>query len=385
MQIKINSFMASFMFLFISYLGIANCNQEAFKNTKDSKEKEILESILKSAKQNHTLKKRSKKEVQDMLNLLPNESRVYVMRGSINDNIYDAYVKIGSLYNSDFVLDIVFPSLYNKLDFKNEIITFSLNECEIGLDDSLFIKCVKKQSSKDSIFSKAEFIATTCNTCNLHEIDFISSFFEDRKKTKNGNFSYINEISLPFIPENNQIKDNVRSRINTAMKASGDKYIISKSLAKKTKEGFRNFKFDFNAEYINNVNLAYVSSKLLMFIENHYIYEGGAHGNTILSTRAFLLQNGEELATNIEELFDMQKQNEILALLTKKLKYQKDKLYDLPLHTMPDIFVFDDSGVILMWQLYKIAPYSSGIIKVHINFKELAPFVKKDSVYSFLF
>lgn len=345
--------------------------------------------LTKATKQSFPLKKRNEKEVRDMLQMLPNEHRAYVMRFSIGGNMYDAYVGIGNLSSGDSSVFIRVHSLNNG---KEETI-LNIDECEMGLESGkLVIKGIWHDVTdlQDSKFSGMEFLANVCDTCNLYEVDFISGSFEMDKKTKNGIISYSKKLSLPFIPENNKILNHVRERINASLHSLGDKQTISRRLAKQIRNSVIDrdrmlLRLDVNTEYNNDVSLGYVSKDLLMLVENYYAYEGGAHGNTFLNIRAFSLHSGEELPTKIEYIFDMQKQDEILALLTKKLQPQAERLYSLPLKDLPDIFLFDNRGMIFIWQLYSIAPYSSGFINVHVDFDEIAPFVKKDSVYKFLF
>lgn len=394
---KTNSFIASFMLAFISCTAIASCNQEAFSVIKDSIESsENLESnsyktskIEKVSRQLFPLKKRSEKEIQEMLHLLPNELQVYIMRVDIGGDTYNAYVGIGSSYNNDFGIYVELP-YYNQIDSINENNILYVSDYEIGFNFGRLEIKGRLQSVEDSKFSGMEFIAKTCDTCSLHEVDFISGIFETTKNIKGKNISYTRKISLPSIPENNKIPKPIRERINAALHTLGDKQTISKRLLKKAKSSFIDknkmpFSLEFNSEYIDSVDLGYVSQDLLMFVENYYFYEGGAHGDTFFKTRAFSLQSGEELPTKIESILDMQKQDEILELLKQKLQPKIDKLYSPTLYIMPDAFIFDDSGIIFMWQAYSIAPYSSGRILVYVDFDELAPFLKKDSVYNFFF
>lgn len=358
-------------------------------NSKNSNKNSTDFNLTKATKQSFPLKKRSEKEVRDMLQMLPNEHRAYIMRFAIDGNIYDAYVGIGNLSGGD---SSVFIGVHS-LNHSTEETILDIDECEMGLESGrLVIKGIWRDITdlQDSKFSGMEFLANVCDTCNLYEVDFISGSFEMDKKTKNGIISYSKKLSLPFIPENNKILNHARERINAALHSLGDKQTISRRLAKQARNSIIDkdgmlLGLDFNVEYNNSVSLGHVSKELLMLVENYYIYEGGAHGNTFLNIRAFSLHSGEELPTKIEDIFDMQKQDEILALLTKKLQPQAEGLYSLPLKDLPDIFLFDNTGMILIWQLYSIAPYSSGFINVHVDFDEIAPFVKKDSVYKFLF
>lgn len=362
-------------------------------DSQESKEAPV-DSVKKA--QDFAFQTRSDNEVRDMLKLMPSEARRYVMRGVIGSDDYEAYVWIGEDESVDggarkLSLSLTIPAVYNQAFSANESVSMPLSAYEVGLESGQFIiKGVWDSKQVESPFAGKEFAFKVCDSCAIGEVDFITGGFESEQVAENEPVSYKKTLQAAFIPESNQIPQHVREALNMALNGAKPKQSLAESLSQSAQASFTELTKDggglmYNTEYLNDIDLVYASPKIAIFWLRDYAYEGGAHGNTLFSTRIFSLENGKELPNKIEDVLDMQKQDEILALLTQKLKPQADGLFALPLTQMPDTFVFDDSGMVMIWQVYSIAPYASGDIRVHVDFKELLDFVRRDSVYAPMF
>lgn len=357
-------------------------------NADSKKEESKRESSLNQDKQPLELKIRSESEFNQMLGLLPNESRFYVAFGAVGSEHKAVNIYLKRVDNGALSIDIT-------LTDNDETSHFSLLQVESGLESGALV--LRGVWNAESELKGKEFAFKVCESCELYEVDFFTEHFKTSQIVEGQDLEYAKTITKAFIPKNNKIPQEAIENLNLALNnGAKDKQSLVKNLNKELQDGFTQLTQDgggllFNSEYVSDIEVI-ARTKMISFQQSEYVYEGGAHGNTELTIRSFSLQNGKELSNKIEDVFDMSKKDKILSLLSEKLMLQKDKLFaeSLPLKQMPDSFFIARSGIVMIWQPYSIAPYSSGFIRVFVSPDELGikgrgqlgELLRKDSVYT---
>ena len=146
------------------------------------------------------------------------------------------------------------------------------------------------------------------------------------------------------------------------------------------------FKDDFEEssliwEALIDGEVTYQSSAITCVAINSYLNTGGAHGNMTISFLNFNSQTGQILHTE-----DHIKNKANFAKLAEKyfnLKLQEssdedsfDNYFFGDGFHLPENIGFSDEGVILLYNIYEIAPYSEGITEFTIPFEEALPYLK---------
>lgn len=365
---------------------LVGCGDNGDSNADSKKEESTIES---GAKQNQplVLKVRSESEFSQMLGLLPNEQRFYVAFGIIGNKGKAVNMYLNRI-NGVLVIDIT-------LTDNDETSHFSLSQLESGLESQALV--LKGVWNAEGELKGKEFAFKVCESCELYEVDFLTESFKTSEIVEGQNVEYIKSITKAFIPQNNKIPQEAIENLNLALNnGAKDKQSLIDSLKKELKDSFTQLTQDgggllFNSEYDSNIEVV-ARTKIITFRQSEYTYEGGAHGNTEIAFRSFSLQSGKELSNKIEDVFDMSKEDKILALLSKKLEPQKDELFgeSLPLRQMTNLFFITRAGIVMIWQPYEIAPYASGFIRVVVSPEDLGikgrgqlgELLRADSVYA---
>lgn len=160
---------------------------------------------------------------------------------------------------------------------------------------------------------------------------------------------------------------------------------------------------DYSYHY--NQDVDFLDEHIFSFNESTYTFSGGAHGNTVSHRYAFDLSNHELI--KLEDIFS---ENEIPALMSvarlsfmqdnnldpaknwdelgywfgnetaekvEKKWISKDKFY------LPKNFSITNEGIIFLYQPYEITNYANGAPEFLLRWKDVIPFLKKDSVGHF--
>ncbi|MGX3011398.1 DUF3298 domain-containing protein [Helicobacter sp. 23-1044] len=139
----------------------------------------------------------------------------------------------------------------------------------------------------------------------------------------------------------------------------------------------------FNFDGISNFNVAYIDEKVIVFSNYNYIYSGGAHGNYSDDAVAFDLSNGAQIANEPKILLKDENDAKLKTMIKERLSAEYGDSVDE--NAMLSKFKITPNGVEFYWGIYEIAPYAAGIISIYFDFAELAPFVREDSAYAYLF
>lgn len=146
---------------------------------------------------------------------------------------------------------------------------------------------------------------------------------------------------------------------------------------------YANAEDSFNFDGISAFNVAYIDEKVIVFSNYNYIYSGGAHGIYSDEAVAFSVEGGARIANEPKILLKDENDAKLRAMIKERLvaEYENSVDENAPLSK----FKITPNGVEFYWGVYEIAAYAVGIVSIHFDFTELAPFVREDSPYYYLF
>lgn len=104
----------------------------------------------------------------------------------------------------------------------------------------------------------------------------------------------------------------------------------------------------------------------------NYEFTGGAHGNT--TVKSFNLDLTNMKSYKFEDKFKGLDINKLAEYCTNYCNDKDIPIFDNKIKATPEllsIWNFTKEGLLLTFQQYSIAPYSSGVIEIHIPKKEL--------------
>lgn len=124
-------------------------------------------------------------------------------------------------------------------------------------------------------------------------------------------------------------------------------------------------------EVYQNYKITFNSWKIISLFIDEYTFTGGAHGNTIRSSQTWGLSQGRQI-----ELYQFFNNPYFILQILKDIKMQigenSEIYFDdaccLLIDTFnPQSFYLDQRSIIIYFQQYDIAPYSSGIMEFSVN------------------
>lgn len=197
------------------------------------------------------------------------------------------------------------------------------------------------------------------------------------------------EANIPNAIGDTLITNVINSEINTVV-MSALQIGESNSKASKTieesinlfNEEYKSFNKDFpdsTAPWEAQIDgeILFESIEIISVSITSYVNTGGAHGNTVITFLNFDGQTGKrlkntDLLKNIEGFKKIAK-----TYLVTELK-DDDILFDDDMFKLPENMGYTDDGVVLLYNTYEIAPYSTGIIEFTIPFEKIDSFLVFD-------
>jgi hypothetical protein len=133
-------------------------------------------------------------------------------------------------------------------------------------------------------------------------------------------------------------------------------------------------------ELVSQYSVTYNELCIVSIYSDQYIFSGGAHGNTIRSSQTWNLKKRDIIS--LSDLFpnDFDFKNKILKEINSQILYQIsigenyyfDNYLELLIKTFnPKNFYLTQEGIVIYYQQYDIAPYSSGIPTFVINYNKM--------------
>ena len=177
------------------------------------------------------------------------------------------------------------------------------------------------------------------------------------------------EIVMDWQQNRNGIKKfndyNLKMALQTQQKAENELYKEAIELYKYNKEnGYPQMMYELYREYQITLNQ---ENAVSMYIDE-YIFSGGAHGTTTRTSQTWNLMLGKmvelyELYPN-EQYFLLDILRKINREISENIEIYFADPYPLVVEYFnPDSYYIDNGKVVIYFQQYDIAPYSSGIIE----------------------
>lgn len=212
--------------------------------------------------------------------------------------------------------------------------------------------------------------------------------FSETNFTKNENA--IIEINIPIAEGTNYVSESINTAIENFIVSTisfSEDSLINVSLNEammKFDSVYIKFKDDFEEdslvwEVLIDGEVTYQSPEIICVAINSYLNTGGAHGNTNISFLNFNSQTGKLLQND-----DIIKNDDFLKLAEKyfNIEFQEilnengfDDYFFGDVFHLPENIGFSEEGVILLYNVYEIAPYSEGITEFTIPFEEALPYL----------
>ena len=228
---------------------------------------------------------------------------------------------------------------------------------------------------------------------------YFSVFFnceEERKTT----FSEINittdnnnlvEVNIPEASGNeaimNQINSEIQKKVISALHIGNleDTYSssIQESIISFINE-YNTFKKDFPEssqlwEAQIDGEVIYQSEEFTTVAITSYKNTGGAHGNLNISFLNFDLKTGLKL-DNIQLFTDIESFKTIAETYFESETKDKNLLSDDKTFKLPENIGYSEDGIILLYNTYEVASYSTGIIEFAIPFSKCASYLAFNSL-----
>lgn len=141
-----------------------------------------------------------------------------------------------------------------------------------------------------------------------------------------------------------------------------------------------NYPLEFMADYTIGRN----DEKVLSFYMEYYQFAGGAHGMTYREPYTVNKNNGEVLG--IKDLFNegYNYTDKINEYIKSEINKDKEKYFDGGADfkgiTNKTPFYLSGESLVIVYGLYEIAPYASGIIEFKINLNNFKDGLKYDNI-----
>jgi Protein of unknown function (DUF3298)/Deacetylase PdaC len=229
-------------------------------------------------------------------------------------------------------------------------------------------------------------VSLTISSCN-QEVDLT---FSETNFVKNENA--IIDINIPNAEGDNDVSESINAIIENFIVNTinfSEDSLISFSLneaATKFDSIYMAFKDDFEEnslvwEALIDGEVTYQSQVITCIAINSYLNTGGAHGNMNISFLNFDSQTGQLLIIDdyiknrlgfiklAEKYFNIELQESL-----DETNFD-DYFFGEDFH-LPENIGFSDDGLILLYNVYEIAPYSEGITEFTIPFEEALPFLR---------
>ncbi len=129
-------------------------------------------------------------------------------------------------------------------------------------------------------------------------------------------------------------------------------------------------------EAISAYEVTYNQNAVISMYYDHYIFSGGAHGSTKRVSRTWnlkngclitLFQNSEDPASDKAQILNSIREQIVVQMRNGENQYFEDYLQLIFEHFDPESFYLTPEGIVIYYQQYDIAPYSSGIPEFLIN------------------
>ena len=222
------------------------------------------------------------------------------------------------------------------------------------------------------------FIFIACNEVQK------TSFSEINISAENNT---IVEVNIPEAHGNEIIADNINSKIQDMVIealhiGNPNDDAVSKSIKESIlsfNKEYNTFKSDFpeteqqwDAQIDGEV--IYESPDIASIAITSYVNTGGAHGSLHISFLNFDAETGHVIPNN-NLIKDVDAFKKVAKPYFSKAIVEKEDTFNTNSFNLPSNIAYSEEGLVLLYNTYEIAPYSTGIIEFVIPFDEIEPYL----------
>lgn len=200
------------------------------------------------------------------------------------------------------------------------------------------------------------------------------------------------EVDIPKAIGTNSIVSNINDAINKLVIATLQFDTPDTVTSKSIEESINLFNDEYNAfikDFPNSPQhweaeidgeVMFQSPEVISISITSYTNTGGAHGNTNITFLNFDATTGKRI-TNSDLIKNKDAFETVVKSHFKDAITEEDILFEPNKFQMPANIGFNDEGVILLYNTYEIAPYSTGIIDFTIPIEKVRSFLVLNSSY----
>ena len=213
------------------------------------------------------------------------------------------------------------------------------------------------------------------------------TFSETNITTKNNSLV---EVNIPKALGDKTITDRINSEIAfvimSALHIGDPDHVTSKSI----EESIDSFNNEYNA-FISDFpetqqvweaqidgEVIFQSADIITVSLTSYVNTGGAHGILQITLLNFDAQSGKRLS-NTDLVNDMEGFKTAIKPYFDNAIEDKNTLFEPDNFTLPANMGYSEEGLLMLYNVYEIAPYSSGIIDFTVPFENVDGFLVFDS------
>jgi hypothetical protein len=217
-------------------------------------------------------------------------------------------------------------------------------------------------------------------TCN----EELKTTFTDTNITTSTN--KLVEVNIPNAIDNNLVSNEINTEISHSIIAAlqiGESDTIATKTIEESIDVFNEEYNAFNADFPNSPlvweaqidgEVMFQSPKIISIAITSYVNTGGAHGNTTISFLNFDAVTGKRILN--KNLI----KNEAAFIVAAKSYFEatikeEDVLFDSDNFQLPANIGYNEEGIVLLYNTYEIAPYSTGIIEFTIPMDEVSSYL----------
>ncbi len=208
----------------------------------------------------------------------------------------------------------------------------------------------------------------------------------DEKPNITISLSYALPVTSPYRGSYNNLIKNIKKSFFQKEKGSYEKCIefhideviqnYNSTFSDKDTKDIKENSFFYNWDITNNTSVYFNENDYIVFLSDNYEYTGGAHGLLFFTGRIFDLKSGN--IVTFDDIFLANTDEKLIDIILKKIDQagKTKDLFSVEEVQVAEEFVINKNGIIFIYNVYEIAPYSAGPISVKISYKEIKNLLK---------
>ena len=140
----------------------------------------------------------------------------------------------------------------------------------------------------------------------------------------------------------------------------------------------------YAVNYYDSIYPVYADGKLLVYYDDSYEYQGGAHGISGKTYTVYNIATGRRVTE--DDIFVMNDENEkalsemIVEAFAVEFSDEKDDMWNEGINFINGNFSIGADSLYYQYSPYEIGPYAMGMPRVALHKEAVKPFLKKDGV-----